>query len=385
MERRHLVAVWNPVYGNDVMEVHLRVLLDRVKALRQGHCTEDEVYVWWAKIRSPHRQEKMPHLQDVLAIETEPTRNDPDEETLLYVTDYRSLYVGHLGRITASDPREDESEKLHVPTYYLRDALHADCWFKLWDLRRLVADDTVSVVHTLQGLRNVRYHDQPVSIYGGMVDPPLIVTDTVPTRYFDPEYRVHLTDGRFWVEFDAERAGIGTMERELRGNLFGDYAWHRFDPATRSFIATAEKVFRDHADDSAFDLSPVVVELSKAVEVMCATVLRPVLAKAPPEVLAHVPADCDPGRWKHPPSLTGIAGMLEGSPRVREFLRTKLRYGDWIVGSLPAILKQFADVRNEVAHARGAGRAEVVRWRQQMVGIGQVGVLTMLAQVEAKA
>jgi hypothetical protein len=26
---KHLVAVWNPAYGNDVMEAHIRIIRDR--------------------------------------------------------------------------------------------------------------------------------------------------------------------------------------------------------------------------------------------------------------------------------------------------------------------------------------------------------------------
>jgi len=32
------------------------------------------------------------------------------------------------------------------------------------------------VIEQLRQLRNVRYHDQRVSLYGGMVDLPLVVT-----------------------------------------------------------------------------------------------------------------------------------------------------------------------------------------------------------------
>jgi hypothetical protein len=383
MERTHLVSVWNPTYGDDVIESHLRILRDGARGMREGHRTEDDVYVWWAKVRSSHRQQPLPHLDDVLAVQTEPTRNDPGPETHLYLTDYRSLYVGHLGQITCDDPRASKNEKRYVPKYYDKARLTADCWFRLWDMRRLVSDDTVSVVQVLQTLRNARYHDQPVSIYGGMIDLPLIVTDTVGARYFDPDRRAHLTGGQLWVEFDAQHAGLGAMERELRSNLFGDYAWHRLDPATRVFVATAEKIFRDHLDDGSFDLSPVIVELSKAVEVMCTAVLRPALEKAPADVMAQIRSDRLPSGWSvRAPSLAEFADIVGGSKQVSQYLRRVLRNGDWVVTSLPPILDQFAKVRNEVAHSRSAERSEVVRWREQLVGIGCEGALVQLARVE---
>ena len=117
-------------------------------------------------------------------------------------------------------------------------------------------DDTESVIHDLQQLRNVRYEDKPVSIYGGMVDLPLIVTEPEPVQYFDEATRAQVTGGMYWVEFEAGQAGGGRLARDLRQNLFGDEAWHRLDPATRTFVVTAERIFRDHVDDPAFDLAP---------------------------------------------------------------------------------------------------------------------------------
>jgi hypothetical protein len=384
VSRKHLVAVWNPVFGAEVMESHLRILLDGAAAYRKGQLAEDDVYVWWAKVRSPHRHQAMPHLADILALEVEKTRNDPGEETHLYVTDYRSLYVGHLGGITTADPRDSKTEKRHVPKYYFEKRFQLDCWFRVWDFRRLVFDDTVSVVRSLQNLRNVRYHDHPVSIYGGVVDVPLIVTETMPTRFFDHDYRSRLTDNRFWVEFDAEHSGSGSLERELRENLFGDDVWQQFDPATRVFLSTAEKIFRDHVNDPGFDLSPAIVELSKALEVTCATVLRPVIERAPVEVRREISRECDPDNWSsNPPKLSSYSNLIAGAKPVSEYLRRKLRHGQWLVESLPPILKQFAEIRNEAAHARRTERAEAVRWRRQLLGIGCDGVLAKLAMTEA--
>lgn len=79
-----------------------------------------------------------------------------------------------------------------------------DMWFALWDIRRLIEDDTVLVSDELRKLRNVRHFDRPVSIYGGMVELPLIVEESEPRRYFDPEERDRIAGGKLWVEWDLE-------------------------------------------------------------------------------------------------------------------------------------------------------------------------------------
>jgi hypothetical protein len=75
-------------------------------------------------------------------------------------------------------------------------------------------------------------------------------------------YATKVTDGSLWAEFDAQSVGLGVMERELRENLFGDEVWMALEPAARTFIATAEKIFRDHRSDPAFAFGPVIGNFS---------------------------------------------------------------------------------------------------------------------------
>ncbi len=211
MSPRHLVTVWNPAYAADAMEAHQRILRAAAEACREKKCDEDDVYVWWAKLRSSNRLQPLPHLDEILAIGAEQCGDEPDAETHLYLTDYRTLYVAHVAEITADDPRKDPAERARIPAYYLADGIFADFWFRLWDIRRLVQDDTESVIHDLQQLRNVRYEDKPVSIYGGMVELPLIVTEPEPVQYFDEATRAQVTGGRTgWSSRRGRRAAAGS-------------------------------------------------------------------------------------------------------------------------------------------------------------------------------
>jgi hypothetical protein len=64
--RRHLVAVWNPVFAPDAMEQHIRVLQDAARKYRHGKLAEEQVYVWWGKLRSEHRPRPLPHVDEIL-------------------------------------------------------------------------------------------------------------------------------------------------------------------------------------------------------------------------------------------------------------------------------------------------------------------------------
>ena len=197
----HLLTLWNPSYAADAMDEHLRVLLDWAGRWRRKEAEADDVYVWWGRIRSPNRKGALPHAQEIASIDAQIQEGT---ETHLYLTDYRSLYVAHLGEITADHlPENAPGELDHMPDYYR--SQFADFWFRLWDVRRLVADDTPAVIEELRSLTNTRYHQRPVSLYGGMVDLPLLVTRPDEVSWFGD--RDFLTDGHLWAERESELKG----------------------------------------------------------------------------------------------------------------------------------------------------------------------------------
>ena len=215
----------------------------QARAHRAGQADEDDVYVWWGKVRSPNRQQPLAHLDRIMALD-QALRGEQPPELHLYLTDYRSLYVAHVAHVaevTTEDTAADADERAHVPAYYRDSSLACDCWFRLFDIRRVVFDDTPAVIDELKKLRNTSYHDRPVSLYGGMVDLPLIVTRDDDPEWFGPRIRGRYTDGKFWVEVDAECAGTGGMHRDLRENRFGVSLWRSLDVdgMTRDLVADA--------------------------------------------------------------------------------------------------------------------------------------------------
>ena len=98
------------------MEAHLAILLGAVKHFDLGQLeSDDEIYVWWGKVRSPNRRQPLGQLDTVLAIGAE-LEADESREGHLYLTDYRALYVGHVVGITRDDVRRTDGAR--VPDYY---------------------------------------------------------------------------------------------------------------------------------------------------------------------------------------------------------------------------------------------------------------------------
>jgi hypothetical protein len=381
---KHLVSVWNPAKAENALVASVQMLLDAARSYRAGQLEEEDVYVWWGKVRSSNRQQPLPHLEDILSLDEDLKGDDgPQREAHLYLTDYRALYVAHLAEVTDDNVLESDPE--HVPAFYGANRMNCDCWFRLFDIRRLVADDTAEVVRELEKLRNTRYHDRPVSIYGGMVDLPLIVTREDGARFFEADVRSTLTDGKFWVEFDAEWAGIGSMEQELRLNVLGDTVWNALDPGARTFIATAESLFRSHRQDPTFDFSAVVVDLAKAFEVQVNLILRRATAAlARRERTVNMDGrsvDLASGElW----NLNALARTIADNQDLNGVLKRKLANGEWFASSLPPILRELADKRNPAAHQARVTREVANDLRNRILGIGVPAAVTELARVKVR-
>lgn len=380
----HLLTLWNPSYASDAMDEHLRVLLDWGGRAQKGEAEPDDVYVWWGRIRSANRQGLLPHADEIAAIDAQIQEGI---ETHLYLTDYRSLYVAHLGEVTGDHlPQESPGELDHMPDYYRNQ--FADFWFRLFDIRRLIGNDTPAVIEELKRLRNTRYHDRPVSLYGGMVDLPLIVTREDEVSWFSDKDL--LTDGQLWAQRESELKGeTERMARELRDNLLGPDVWGALEPSTRTFLASAEAVFRARKDDPAFDFSGPAVEYAKAVETELNALLLPALRKAytgkPDRTVLLDGKTLDLGSKLPPQSLGALLVMIEKKPVIQKGVRMSYVHDQaWILGELPHCLRRIVDLRNPAAHRQQTHRITVETIREEILGIGCEGIITRLGRIRLR-
>jgi hypothetical protein len=378
---QHLVTVWNPRYAADAMEAHLRLLLEWDARAERKLCGPDDVYVWWGKVRSNQRQQAMPHLPEILDLARVAADAGDEHETHLYLTDFQSLYVADVTAIVTVDPRDTDAA--HVPSYYATQQLNCDCWFEISDIRLLVREDLVGVAEELAKLRNARYADRPVSLYGGMVDLPLLVTRPDGRRYFDERDRKLFADDQLWARHDVEQGGVGALEATLRDDHFGADAWAALDPGVRRFIAMAERTMRDHRRDPAADLASVVVGYGKAVELQTNQILH-VAVRDAPDVARRVKLEDRTGMLPDdlPLSLGQLAHILGGERVLGDHLCRVLIDGAWFSGELPVILDGFTkEARNPAAHGAPLARSIIQRWRDRLLGVGCEGVVTRLARV----
>ncbi len=169
------------------------------------------------------------------------------------------------------------------------------------------------------------------------------------------------------------------MERELRDNLFGEPAWRGLEATARRFIATGEKLFREHRGDPAFDFAPVIGSFAKALEVQCRAVLRRALAKAPSEArMANLNGETIDLLQHRTLTLGQVAHALTTEQRLASALTTARSDRGWFAGQLPPVLAAFTAVRNTGVHEARVDRATATEWRNRLLGVGSEGIFVRL-------
>ena len=175
------------------------------------------------------------------------------------------------------------------------------------------------------------------------------------------------------------------MERTLRDDLLGDTAWNGLQPAARTFIATGEQLYRSHRSDPAFDFGNVCVDFGRALEVQCNDLLRRIMPKlSREERLANIEGHTVDLADGHHLMLGQLGRAIGGERRLNEALALRLEHGGWFTSSLPAVLEEFARVRNAGAHVARVDRRTATHWRNQLLGVGCTGVFVDLAKVRPK-
>ncbi|MFC1575324.1 hypothetical protein ACFL5A_01590 [Gemmatimonadota bacterium] len=387
-DARHLLSLWNPTYSDVAMDVHLRVLLRWAELSDQEDASPADIYVWWARLKSPDRKGPHPFREEILTLDQQ-IRDGV--ETHLYLTDYRSLYVGHLAEITADDvPTERPREKSHIPDYVLEH--EAIFWFRLRDLRQVVSGDLAGTELEIQKLRSLKHGDRPVSIYGGISDAPCMVRRDPPVAWF--EKKEELTGGQLWAQLEAQLRGESKrVARQLRDNLFGSRLWRAMEPASRTFLTSAEAVFRSRMDDPGFDFSGVAIEYAKAVEIELNALLFPALrtalgGKAPKQREIHgLHSRLDLGKPVPHQTLGAMGHILEHEPLVQKGIKTVLhKDASWILSdSFQRDLGALLKLRNPAAHWEITMGEMVGERRAELLGIGCEGFLVRLIRAKVRS
>ena len=116
---QNLIILYNPYYEKDVIEQHLKVLIENQK-------------VAFGKVRS-----KLKNIEHNFQDDLENIYKSVDESNYLqlFLTDYSSIYVAKVVKITNEDLYD------LAPSYYKEKNLEVETWFLIEDICEIVRND----------------------------------------------------------------------------------------------------------------------------------------------------------------------------------------------------------------------------------------------------
>ena len=116
---KNLIILYNPYYEKDVIEQHLKVLIENQK-------------VAFGKVRS-----KLKNIEHNFQDDLENIYKSVDESNYLqlFLTDYSSIYVAKVVKITNEDLYD------LAPSYYKEKNLEVETWFLIEDICEIVRND----------------------------------------------------------------------------------------------------------------------------------------------------------------------------------------------------------------------------------------------------
>jgi hypothetical protein len=151
------------------------------------------------------------------------------------------------------------------------------------------------------------------------------------------------------------------------------------------FVATGERLFRDHRGEAGFDFAAVVTNLAKAVEVQANALLRRATSKLSDTARrANVEGTTVDLAACRPLSLGQLSRVLGGEHDLREGLGRVLDDARWIRETFPPVLAALAEVRNDASHVTAIDRETATHWRNRLVGVGCEGELVALARTRVR-
>ncbi|MDX3960195.1 HP0729 family protein [Aliarcobacter skirrowii] len=366
---KNLLILYNPYYQEDVIEQHLKVLLDTGK-------------VAFGKVRS--KLKNIEHsFQDNL---DEIYRNvDKNNYLQLFLTDYSSIYVAKVTKIT--------NENLYdlAPNYYKEKNLEVETWFLIEDICEIIRNDFKRTRdEVLVNFRAKNFNNNTYAVYGNNYIYPLIVNQKEDKKYFENFID---EDFKYYIDiFKSEK--YLTIKQNLMDYCFSPKYIFSIHPESLNNIISAEIEYQENIDDATYDFTSVVIKYSKTMEkeiYLFMKELFKVLIKNSKDV-ENIEYTVTGINYKmsdilvHKPNL-GTYKFLIKSNVVENAIKESFENNSiffFIKKTLPYYINFLQDIRNEVVHGSIASKDEANTLRNKILGVADDSILTDILKYKKK-
>lgn len=347
----NLVILYNPYYQSDVIEQHLKILIDKEQ-------------VAFGKVRSKIKNiehEFQEQLENIY------TQIDNLNHLQLFLTDYANLFVAKVEKVTTEEMNDI------APNYYQEKGLEVEQWYIITDIRELVRNDFEKIRDNyLVNFTTPNFHDHTYAVYGNNYIYPLVIEMKKSIDYFDDSTVKHYAN----VYKSKEYLDI---KNALLKFSFGKKYINYMHPNSVDNIISAEIEYQSNKDNPLYDLSSVVVKYSKTIEqelYLFFKVLINFLSKKNPSILNteyqvqnfnYTLHDI----FTHKPNL-GTYKYLLGQKAIQYELRERCnkQVQFYILKTIPYHINTIQKIRNETVHGNPPTLQDVEILRDKIIGIG---------------
>lgn len=357
---KNLLILYNPYYQKDVIQQHLSVLIEKEK-------------VAFGKVRSKLKDMEhcfLEQLQECYA------STSPGSPLQLFLTDYASLFVAKVTRVTTEDM------SCIAPTYYKEKNLEVEVWFVIEDMRELVRSDFELLRDEhLANFTTPNFGDHTYAIYGNRYVYPLIVQMKEKRSYFE-------TKTKYYPDVFKSKEFLH-IKNNLMRYTFGEKYIHSMHPDSMDNIISAEMEFEQNKENPLYDFSSVVVKYSKTLEQEIYLFMKKLVAFLSTKDKSILGlAYSVQGReyvlediFSHKPNL-GTYKYLLKTPSLQRLVERhcfgSLKF--FVLRSIPFFITTMQNIRNETVHGEAPAFKDVEALRGHIVGVATQSMVVELVK-----
>ena len=358
---KNLIILYNPYYQNDVIEQHLKVLIENEK-------------VAFGKVKS-----KLKNMEQIFQEQLEEIYKSVDETNhiQLFLTDYSSMYVAKVIAVSKDDLYD------LAPAYYKEKNLEVETWYIISDICEIVKNDFEKTRdEILSNFTTTNFGNHTYAVYGNSYVYPLIVDMKYKIDYFDCEDE----EFRFYPDIFKSQKFLA-IKQNLIDYTFGSKYIYNLHPNSLSNIISSEIELQEHKLDNTYDFSSIVIKYSKTLEqeiyIFIKTLFKFLIDRN--QNIQNI-SYCIQGRdytvkdiFTNKPNF-GTYKFILKEDIVKTVMENNLDKVllFFIQKKLVAYINFIQEIRNETVHGRPATLNEANSVRAKILGVAQESILIEL-------
>lgn len=360
---QNLLILFNPYYQTDVIEQHLKLLIQNEK-------------VAFGKIKS-----KLNDKSSVVSKKLEEIYSSITSKNYLqlFLTDYSNIYVAKVEKISSEDMSD------FAPSYYKEKNLEVETWYVITDICEIVKNDFEKTRdEILANFTTTNFGNHTYAVYGNNYVYPLIVDMKYEIDYFDCEDE----EFRFYPDIFKSQKFLN-IKQNLIDYSFGSKYIYNLHPNSLSNIISSEIELQEHKLDNTYDFSSIVIKYSKTLEqeiyLFVKTLFKFLIDKNPN--IQNIPYSVQ-GRdyvvqdiFNHKPNF-GTYKYLLKDEKVKETIELNLEKIEsfFVQKKLINYIYYIQEIRNETVHDKPATLNDAKSLRDKILGIAQESILIELVK-----